>query len=197
MVNPAAPARKDRPARPETPAVTDHEAIPALPLSALQVPQETPAQLAPTDHPDQPVNPDPKETTVLPAPPDPKARPAQLAAPARMARLATKAHPAQTDPRESPVFAPSTALWTVASSSRTEHGDKPAVLQIPSSFQSWSSKRTMDTANVHLYSRSISIFLLLPHFFPFLQKQRLQEKRPHQKHMAILFSFFLQFKKLQ
>jgi len=125
MVNQAAQARKVPPARPATPAVTDHEATPAHPLSALQVPQETPAQLAPMDHPAPADNQDPKETMVLPVPQDPKARPAHLVNPARMARLATRDHPAPMDPRESPVFAPSTAPWMAASSSRTAHDDKP------------------------------------------------------------------------
>jgi hypothetical protein len=139
MDNQAAQAHKDPLAHLAILAPMDHVVSLAHQLSALQVPQETLAPLAQTDHPAQLVNQDPKATMVLQVHQDPKDHQVQLVRQARMVHLATKAHQVQMDPRESLAFAPNTALWTAVSSSKMAHGAKPAARPNISLLQSWPS----------------------------------------------------------
>lgn len=138
MDNQAAQVHKAHPVHQATQAPMAHEETLVPQLLAHPVPQETPAPLAQTDHPDLPDNPVHAVTMAPQVPQDPKAHLVQLAAPAKMALQATRDHPVQMAPRESPVFAPSTAPWTAVSSSKMAHGAKqPVSRPIISSFQSW------------------------------------------------------------
>jgi len=124
MEHPEAQARKDQTAHLATLAQTDHEVTPEYQLLALQLLLVTPDLLDLTDHPAQLVNPDLVVTTEPPALPVQRDHPDQTEDPARMVLPATKAHPDQMVQRESLVFARNTALWTAASSSKTEQDVK-------------------------------------------------------------------------
>lgn len=154
----AAPAHKVHPAHQETLALMDPVVIPAPQLSALQEPQATPAPLAPMDHLAPLVNPVQLATTAPPEPQVPRAHLAQPANPARTEPPETKAHQVPMDPRESPVYAPSTAPWTVASSSKMAHAAKqPVSRPIISFLQSWPNG----------YGECLLLLAIHPHLFFF------------------------------
>jgi hypothetical protein len=81
-------------------------------IPAMLVPQALPAHLEMPEKTAKLVNPDPKVQKARPDHPEPMVNPAHLALLAHLVHLAKR------------VFVRNIALWTAASSSRTERGDK-------------------------------------------------------------------------